>query len=162
VETGIDYKTYAGNFDTISICLSKGLGAPVGSLLLCTKEQILNARRIRKVFGGGMRQAGIIAAAGLYALKNNINRLKIDHLHAKLIAETLSSLTWVKDVVPVETNIIVAVVKDDEIRNRIIEQLKANKILCMPFGPGMIRFVTHLDIGEKEISILLDCLKKLN
>jgi len=162
VETGIDYKTYAGNFDTISICLSKGLGAPVGSILLGTKEQILNARRIRKVFGGGMRQAGIIAAAGLYALKNNINRLKIDHLHAKLIAETLSSLTWVKDVVPVETNIIVAVVKDDEIRNRIIEQLKANKILCMPFGPGMIRFVTHLDIGEKEISILLDCLKKLN
>ncbi|MEY3084106.1 MAG: hypothetical protein RL037_286 [Bacteroidota bacterium] len=161
VETQIDYSAYAANFETISICLSKGLGAPIGSLLLGTKEQIVKARRIRKVFGGGMRQAGIIAAAGLYAMKYNVERLKTDHTHAKVISNLLSSLNWVEGIVPVETNIIVAVVKDDETRNSIIERLKENQILCMPFGPGMIRFVTHLDIGEKEMEILTDRLKKI-
>lgn len=161
IETQIDFSAYAANFETISICLSKGLGAPIGSLLLGTKEQIVKARRIRKVFGGGMRQAGIIAAAGLYAMKYNVERLKTDHTNAKVISNLLSSLNWVEDVVPVETNIIVAVVKDDETRNSIIERLKENHILCMPFGPGMIRFVTHLDIGEKEMEILTDRLKKI-
>ena len=108
-----------------------------------------------------MRQAGIIAAAGLYAMKYNVERLKTDHTNAKVISNLLSSLNWVEDLVPVETNIIVAVVKDDETRNSIIERLKENHILCMPFGPGMIRFVTHLDIGEKEMEILTDRLKKI-
>ena len=162
VETGIDYATYAQNFDTISICLSKGLGAPVGSLLIGNETHIIKARRIRKVFGGGMRQAGILAAAGLFALKNNVERLKIDHYHAKVIEATLLSLSWIVDVIKVETNIIVAVVANDEIRNIVIDKLKLQNILCMPFGPHMIRFVTHLDVNKDDIDRLLGILKKIN
>ncbi|MFM7472380.1 MAG: threonine aldolase family protein, partial [Crocinitomicaceae bacterium] len=131
VETKIDYKLYAENFDTISICLSKGLGAPIGSLLIGTKQHIHQARRIRKVFGGGMRQAGIIEAGGLFALKNNIDRLRVDHAHAMEIEGVLKKLPWIVDVVPVETNIVVAIVKDDESRNNVISKLKELNILCM-------------------------------
>jgi len=162
VETKIDYKNYAANFDSISICLSKGLGAPVGSLLLGSKEFIHKARRVRKVFGGGMRQAGIISAGGLFALKNNIERLKEDHQKAKIIELELKQCSWVETVVPVETNIVVAILKDQSKRDELIEKLKNKKCLIMAFGPGMLRMVTHLDISFGDIDEFCSNLKSLN
>ncbi|MFM7681860.1 MAG: threonine aldolase family protein [Bacteroidota bacterium] len=161
IENGIDYKTYGSQFDSISICLSKGLGAPIGSILLGDKDSIKKAHRVRKVFGGGMRQAGIIAGGGLYALKNNISRLKEDHNNAKNLEKTLSSCDWVESVIPVETNIVVTILKDSNKRDEIIEKLKAKNILTMPFGPGMIRMVTHLDVSENNIDQVCEALKYL-
>lgn len=162
VETGIDPKVYAAQFDSISVCLSKGLGAPVGSLLLGSKDFIKQARRVRKVFGGGMRQAGIIAAGGLYALKNNVERLKDDHRRAKQLESTLSQLSWVKEVVPVETNIVVTILNDASKRDLIIQKLKEEKILIMAFGEGMLRMVTHLDNSDSDIEKTCIVLQKLN
>ncbi len=161
VETGIDPRVYASEFDSISICLSKGLGAPVGSLLLGSKDFIKQARRVRKVFGGGMRQAGIIAAGGLYALKNNVERLKEDHLRAKQLESTLSQLSWVKEVVPVETNIVVSILNDASTRDLIIQKLKEENILIMAFGEGMLRMVTHLDNSDADIERACSILQKL-
>lgn len=161
IENGIDYKTYGSQFDSISICLSKGLGAPIGSLLLGDKDFIKKAHRVRKVFGGGMRQAGIIAAGGLFALKNHINRLKEDHLNAKQLEKTLISCQWVESVIPVETNIVVAILKEMHKRDEIIEKLKTKNILIMPFGPGMLRLVTHLDVNKQEINQVCDELKNI-
>lgn len=161
VENGIDLKKYASEFDSISLCLSKGLGAPVGSLLIGTKEFIHKARRVRKVFGGGMRQAGIIAAGGLYALQNNIDRLKTDHQHARMLGETLNSLDWIKEVVPVDTNIVVGVLNDPNALDGTLEKLQEHGILAMDFGPGMIRMVTHLDNSPEDIDRTIEVLKKL-
>lgn len=161
VENGVDLKEYASQFDSISICLSKGLGAPVGSLLLGTKDFIKKSRRVRKVFGGGMRQAGIIAAGGLYALKNNVERLRDDHKNAKILEATLSQLNWVKEVVPVETNIVVVLLNENDKRDIIIEQMNAEGIKTVAFGPGMIRFVTHLDISKEDINTTTELLRKI-
>jgi threonine aldolase len=161
IENGIDFKTYGSQFESISICLSKGLGAPIGSLLLGDKDFIKKAHRVRKVFGGGMRQAGIIAAGGLYALKNNIKRLREDHENAKKLEKNLISCDWVESVIPVETNIVVTILKDANKRDEIIEKLKTNNILSMPFGPGMIRMVTHLDVSENNIDQVCKVLKYL-
>lgn len=161
VETGIDPKVYAAEFDSISVCLSKGLGAPVGSVLLGSKDFIKQARRVRKAFGGGMRQAGIIAAGGLYALKNNVKRLKEDHRRAQELESILSQLDWVKEVVPVETNIVVAILKDASKRDVIIQRLKEENILIMAFGEGMLRMVTHLDISDSDIEKTISVLQKL-
>lgn len=161
VETGIDPKEYAAQFDSISICLSKGLGAPVGSVLVGTKEFIKQARRVRKVLGGGMRQAGIIAAGGLYALKNNVDRLKIDHEHARKLEATLNQLDWVETVLPVQTNIVVTILKDPNQREAIIERLAERNVRIMPFGPGMLRMVTHLDISSEQIEETCTVLKSL-
>jgi len=161
VENGIDLREYASQFDSISICLSKGLGAPVGSLLLGNKSFIKKARRVRKVFGGGMRQAGIIAAGGLYALKNNVSLLKTDHLHAKALEATLNKLDWVENVVPVETNIVVPVLREFEKRDSIINKLDAQGIKIMDFGPGMLRFVTHMDVSVEEVDKTITILKEL-
>lgn len=162
VETGIDPKIYAAEFDSISICLSKGLGAPVGSVLVGSTEFIKKARRVRKVYGGGMRQAGIIAAGGLYALKFNVDRLKIDHQRAKQLESVLNELSWVKEVVPVETNIVVAILNDASKRDRIIQQLKSEGILIMAFGEGMLRMVTHLDNSDADIDRTCEVLRKLS
>lgn len=162
VETGIDPKIYAAEFDSISICLSKGLGAPVGSVLVGSAEFIKKARRVRKVYGGGMRQAGIIAAGGLYALKFNVDRLKIDHQRAKELESVLNELSWVKEVVPVETNIVVAILNDASKRDRIIQQLKSEGILIMAFGEGMLRMVTHLDNSDADIDRTCEVLCKLS
>ena len=151
VENQIGYKEYAEQFDSISICLSKGLGAPVGSILLGNKDFIYNARRVRKVFGGGMRQAGIIAAGGLFALKNNINRLKTDHKHAKLIEKALQANHSIESVIPVETNIVVFELKAHGQIDEFLDKLAQNGILALPFGKGMIRMVTHLDVDESAI-----------
>ena len=148
VENGVDIKEYGAQFDSISICLSKGLGAPVGSVLIGSKDFIYRSRRVRKVFGGGMRQAGIIAAGGLYALKNNVVRLKEDHANARVLESTLNGLGWVKEVIPVDTNIVVAILNDASKRDVVINQLADNNVKIMAFGPGMLRFVTHLDISK--------------
>ena len=161
VETRIDPKVYAAQFDSISLCLSKGLGAPVGSVLVGTKEFIKQARRVRKVFGGGMRQAGIIAAGGLFALKNNVERLKIDHDHARKLEVTLNELEWVASVLPVHTNIVVVILKDANQREAIIERLAKRNVRIMAFGPGMLRMVTHLDVTSEQIEETCTILKSL-
>lgn len=152
--TGIDPQEYGAQFDSISICLSKGLGAPVGSLLIGSADFIAKARRVRKAFGGGMRQAGIIAAGGIYALKNNVRRLKIDHDNAKRVESILSSKSWVKEVLPVQTNIVVGILQDGISEHDVVAQLKENGILCVGFGKGRVRFTTHLDISSEDIDLL--------
>jgi threonine aldolase len=158
---GLEPATYGAYYDSISICLSKGLGAPVGSLLLGSAAFIEKARRVRKVMGGGMRQAGIIAAGGLYALQNNVERIHTDHLHAKQLEQALASCTWIKEVLPVQTNIVVAILKDASQRDLFIEYLKHKGILCMAFGPGMIRMVTHLDISAAGCAFCIETLQKM-
>lgn len=162
VETNIDPKIYAAEFDSISLCLSKGLGAPVGSVLVGSKEFIKKSRRVRKVFGGGMRQAGIIAAGGLYALKNNVNRLREDHAHARQLEQELNSLEWVDSVMPVQTNIVVVILKDASKRDVIISLLAEHGIRIMAFGEGMLRMVTHLDISSEQIDETCSTLRKIN
>jgi threonine aldolase len=159
VVTKVEPKEYAKNFDSISICLSKGLGAPVGSLLLGSNDFIKKAKRIRKVFGGGMRQAGIIAAGGLFALQNNIEKLILDHENAQLIASTLGSKSYVKSTLPVATNIVVVSLENQFKRDQFIADCLEKGIKCMAFGPEQIRFVTHLNISKEdtvEICRLLD------
>jgi threonine aldolase len=158
VEAGYTSQQVGPLFDSISVCLSKGLGAPAGSVLLGSKEFIRQARRIRKVFGGGMRQAGFIAAAGVYALDNHINRLKDDHKRAKVIGETLSKLPYIANVLPVETNIIIFNLNDKLSPEKFVKQLSDNGIKAVGFGKQAIRFVTHLDFNdemlEKTVSVL--------
>jgi len=151
VETGDSTKNYGEVFDSISICLSKGLGAPVGSLLLGNNSLINEARRIRKVMGGGMRQAGFLAAAGVYALDNHVNRLKTDHLNAKEIAVCLEKMDYVKSVKPVKTNIIIFDLQETWTANAFLEKLSEKGIKASAFGPKTVRFVTHLDVTEEMI-----------
>jgi threonine aldolase len=161
VENGVDTQTYGAQFDSISICLSKGLGAPIGSLLLGTAEFIEKARRVRKVMGGGMRQAGFLAAAGLYALKNNVEQLKTDHVHAKLIDQVLENVSWIKNRFPVQTNIIVIELENHALRDVFIAQLKEKNILVSAFGPGMVRFVFHRDISSDNVHQLAAVLPEI-
>ena len=153
-KNGATTKEYGSQFDSISICLSKGLGAPVGSLLIGTKDFIKDSRRIRKYFGGGMRQAGIIAAGGLYALKHNIERLKDDHRRAKEVESILNQQNWIKEVIPVETNIVVGILDNPKEQAAIIQKLKDKGILVVDFGLGRIRITTHLDITDSHIEYL--------
>ncbi|MDX2047070.1 MAG: GntG family PLP-dependent aldolase, partial [Chitinophagaceae bacterium] len=149
---------YGRIFDSISVCLSKGLGAPVGSLLLGKKDFIKNARRIRKIFGGGMRQAGYLAAAGIYALQHNVQRLKEDHLHAQQIAAALNKKSFVKELLPVETNIIIFSLKDNYSVYSFAEAMKAHDIYVIAISSDQIRMVLHLDItkemAEKTIQVI--------
>jgi threonine aldolase len=152
---------YGAFYDSISVCLSKGLGAPVGSLLIGSAAFIEKARRVRKVFGGGMRQAGIIAAGGLYALEHNVERLQEDHLHALQLEKALQNCASIDSVLPVQTNIVVAQLKDVAERDTFIEKLKEHGILCMAFGPGMIRMVTHLDFSANDCAFCVETLQKM-
>ena len=162
VETGIDPKIYASQFDSISLCLSKGLGAPIGSLLIGSSEFIRKARRVRKVFGGGMRQAGIIAAGGLYAMKYHVERLKVDHEHARLLENSLNQQSWVKEVLPVQTNIVVAILNNSGDRDKIIHLFNEKGILIMPFGEGMLRMVTHLNSTSEDIENVISVIENLS
>ncbi len=148
-------------FDSISICLSKGLGAPAGSVLLGSKEFIKEARRARKVFGGGMRQAGFIAAAGIYALDNNVKRIKEDHKRAATLGKAVSALPYVKEVLPVETNIIIFTLHDAIPVDYFMQQLSDNGIKSAYFGKQTVRFVTHLDIDDKMIEKTIEVLKRV-
>jgi threonine aldolase len=138
-------------YDSTSICLSKGLGAPVGSLLLGSADFIHRARRVRKVMGGGMRQAGFLAAAGLYALQHQVTRLEEDHLHAQLLADTLSGLSYINEVMPQETNIVSFRLSDSLETDHFLGHLSKNGILAMSLGPKMVRFVTHLGIDRSGV-----------
>lgn len=163
VEKNEDTKTYGQLFDTISICLSKGLGAPIGSLLLGSNEHILKAKRIRKAMGGGMRQAGFIAAAGLYALENNIPRLKIDHERAKILASVLQNSRYVESIYPVETNIVIFKVNQNQLSiEKLLHELNNHQIKAVSMGNNLIRFVLHLDIDESGFDFLIQKLKQLN
>lgn len=153
-------KQYGKLFDTISICLSKGLGAPVGSILLGSKEDISKSLRIRKLFGGAMRQAGFLAAAGLFALENNIDRLAEDHIKAKKIESVLKTLSYIKKVETVETNIVIFYVNDSLDADDFIEKMKSRGILLTSMGEGKIRIVTHLDFTEQMLEILIKELKQ--
>lgn len=145
-------------FDTISICLSKGLGAPVGSVLVGNKTDIKKARRVRKSFGGGMRQVGFIAAAGLFALENNIERLQVDHSRAQHIAQVLQNLKSIKSVYPVETNIIIFEPKD-VVSDVFVNQLEQHGIKTATFGKHAVRMVFHLDITDDMMKELEEKLK---
>lgn len=149
----LDSLTYGSAFDSISICLSKGLGAPVGSVLVGSRDFIHQAKRVRKVFGGGMRQAGIIAAGGLYALKNNVERLSEDHRRAQVLAQVLENCSWVAEVWPVETNIIVVRINDSLKTSELLHKLEQNGVKGIEFGEDLIRFVTHLDIHEEDLAL---------
>jgi threonine aldolase len=155
-------KQFGDLFDTISVCLSKGLGAPVGSLLLGSSQHINKALRIRKVLGGGMRQAGYLAAAGLYALQNNVGRLENDHKRAKQLAELLQQLPWVERVEPVETNILIFAVKPQYSEASVIEKLKQKNIFISSLGKGKLRIVTHLDYKEVMHQYVLETFSKLS
>jgi threonine aldolase len=144
-------KQYGESFDSISICLSKSLGCPVGSLLLGKTDFIKKARRIRKVFGGGMRQAGFLAAAGIYALQNNIERLNEDHLHTRQIADAITSKDFVQLVLPVETNIIIFELKENITAPELVEKLKEHAILGYAISPNRVRLVVHLDISHEMV-----------
>lgn len=158
---GIEIKKYASQFDSISICLSKGLGAPVGSLLVGTKEFIHQARRVRKVMGGGMRQAGFLAAAGLFALKHHVDRLTEDHDKAKQLERAFLNCDWIESSLAVETNILVVILKDDTKRDFYIQKLGDLGVKVSAFGPGMIRLVTHLDISQDAVEYTKEQLKKI-
>jgi threonine aldolase len=153
--------TYGSLFDTISVCLSKGLGAPVGSVLLGSKRTILRARRIRKLLGGGMRQAGYLAAAGHYAINNHVERLAQDHALAKSIEGLLTSISYVKSILEVQTNIVVFELDSAITPNRFLEVLNQHNIKAVQFGPQHIRFVTHLDVNEELLNPLEKALKSV-
>ena len=159
VKTGVKSNHIGPLFDSISICFSKGLGAPVGSVLVGSKEFIHKARRVRKVIGGGMRQVGMLAAAGIYALENNIERLAIDHHHADLLAEALSNCSWIDKVMDVETNIVIGYMKESFQNANFVEKLQKLGVSIVSFGKGRIRMVTHLDISKKDIEKVISLLK---
>ncbi len=152
---------YGNAFDSISICLSKGLGTPVGSVLLGTKDFIKQARRVRKVFGGGMRQAGYLAAAGIYALDNHIERLANDHKSAKLMAEAANLNSDVKEVMPVETNIVVIILNEGVTNTEFLNRLEQKGVRAVPFGPRRVRLVTHLDLSQEDINTVCDLLPRV-
>jgi len=159
VKTVVKAKHIGPLFDSISICFSKGLGAPVGSVLVGSKEFIHKARRVRKVIGGGMRQAGILAAAGIYALENNIERLSVDHQHADLLAEGLRNCSWIDKVMKVETNIVIGYMKEGFQNSNFVEKLQKLGVSIVSFGKGRIRMVTHLDISKQDIDKVISLLK---
>ena len=149
-ESGESTADWGAQFDTISICLSKGLGCPIGSVLLGSKVDIKRARKVRKSFGGGMRQAGFLAAAGIYALDHQVARLKEDHHRARILGEFLLKVPHVVEVLPVATNIVIA--RLEGISPETYLQTLSNKgIQGVKFGKDLVRFVTHLDFGDEHL-----------
>ncbi|HTA81687.1 MAG TPA: GntG family PLP-dependent aldolase [Bacteroidia bacterium] len=161
VETNEDALEYGKVCDSISICLSKGLGAPVGSVLIGTKEFIANARRIRKLLGGGMRQAGYLAAAGIYVLDNNVKRLKDDHKRAKHLGSLLEGKSYIDSVLPVDTNIVIFNLSDKMPSAKFVAELAKENILVSLMGTQMVRMVTHLDFTEEMLETTEKILKKI-
>jgi threonine aldolase len=159
--TGESSRDYGQYFDSISVCLSKGLGAPVGSVLLGTRDFIRKCRRIRKVMGGGMRQAGYLAAAGLYALDHHVGRLAEDHRRAKQLEAALLACAYVETVMPVETNIVIFKLSAAVTTAQFLDQLRARGIQALDFGPQQIRFVTHLDYTQEMADHTVQVLQEL-
>ena len=161
VATNDNPADYGKVFHTISVCLSKGLGAPVGSLLLSDHATIQRSLRIRKMLGGGMRQVGYLAAAGLYALDHNITRLSEDHRRAKELGAVLEKLNWIEAVAPIETNVLIFSVKKGLNEQLLIDKLKERNIHISSMGHGKLRIVTHLDYREVMHSYVMDTLERI-
>jgi threonine aldolase len=158
--TGRELRELTRGFDTISVCLSKGLGAPVGSLLGGSKARIHDAHRARKMYGGGMRQAGILAAAGLHALEHHRERLRDDHANARLIAERLAEAPgWSVDLATVQTNIVMAGVKSDP--DAVVARARAEGVLLNSLGNGKVRLVTHLDVDRAACERAVEVLRRV-
>lgn len=155
VKQGEKPTQYGEIFDSISICLSKGLGTPVGSLLLGNAAFIKKARRVRKVFGGGMRQSGYLAAAGIYAIENNISRLEQDHMHATEIAAALEQKSFIANLLPVDTNILIFEVKAPYTAAGFADYLAKHNVLAIAISPTQVRMVTHLDITDEMVAKLV-------
>lgn len=160
VETGDAPAAVGAEVDSVSICLSKGLGAPVGSVLIGSQSFIAEARRVRKVMGGGMRQAGYLAAAGIYALDHQVERLREDHKHARLLAAALAELPYVASIRPAQTNIVIFDLVPPATPAAFLNYLKKNGVIASAFGPQTIRFVTHLDVTREMVEEAISILKK--
>src|SRR6185312_7535617 len=160
-ETGESPIEYGKICDSVSICLSKGLGAPVGSVLLGSKDFIYKARRIRKLLGGGMRQAGYLAAAGIYALDNHVKRLKEDHKKAKHLGSLLTTKSYIEQVLPVDTNIVIFKLNDQMPAEKFISTLAKENIMVSQMGPQLVRMVTHLDFTDEMLEVTEKTLKKI-
>ncbi len=161
VEKGEDPRIYGKVFDTISVCLSKGLGTPVGSVLLSDESTIKRAIRVRKLFGGGMRQVGYLAAAGIYALDHHVERLSEDHRRAKLLGRALESCPYVRKVEPIDTNIVIFNLLDDVDENAFVKAMSDKNILMITMGQGKLRLVTHLDFTDDMLEVVIKELKEL-
>jgi len=153
---------YGRLFHAISICLSKGLGAPAGSLLIGSRDAIAKAHRYRKVMGGGMRQAGYLAAAGLYALEHNVGRLREDHAKAKALEAELRSLPYVAGVLSAETNIVIFTLEERLSTERFLTQLRRQQVRAGSMGPQTVRFVFHLDVSDSQMNLLLETLRGMS
>ena len=161
VEKGEDPRSYGQLFDTISVCLSKGLGTPVGSVLLSDKKTIDRAIRVRKLFGGAMRQVGYLAAAGIYALDNHVERLAEDHRRARLLGQGLESCSYVRKVEPIDTNIVIFNLEDNVDEGAFLAAMSKRNILMITMGQGKLRLVTHLDFTDEMLEIVMNELKEL-
>lgn len=162
IASGVAVKELTASYDSVMFCLSKGLGAPIGSMLCGSKTFVDQARIMRKLFGGGMRQVGILAEAGIYALENNVERLADDHRRAKILASKLNEIPFVSIAEDqVETNILVFEI-DDQVMNAFdfAASLKEEGVICGPFSNKVVRMVTHLDISDDDIEYTLTTLEK--
>lgn len=151
---------YGKQFDTISVCFSKGLGCPVGSALVGSKELMNKALRIRKVFGGGMRQSGYLAAAALFALEHHFSDLKEDHIKAKALESALKKCSFVSEVVPVHTNILIFSLAEELNAQQFVQDMAVRKIRLLSLGEGKIRLVTHRDYTVEQHHYFLEILKQ--
>jgi threonine aldolase len=163
VASGVPMAEFASAVDSVSVCLSKGLGAPVGSLVAGSAEFVGSARKTRKMLGGGMRQAGILAAAGLYAIDRHVERLAEDHAHAKLLARALNEIPGIRvDLSRVETNIVIADVREHPLgEGGIAERMARGGVLFLAIGPGRLRLVTHLDVSRSQVEEACAALKRV-
>jgi threonine aldolase len=161
VETGDDPARYGAYFDGISVCLSKGLGTPVGSVLVGSRELVAKGRRIRKVFGGGWRQAGFLAAAGIYALDHHVQRLREDHRRARALGDLLRAMPFVAGVLPVETNIVIFSLPSAEMTKTVLDYWRSQGILAAAFGKDSIRLVTHLHFDDVQLEQFAQVLRKM-
>jgi len=163
VATGVSLAEYASYFDMVSLCFSKGLGAPVGSIVVGSRELIATALRYRKIYGGGMRQAGILAAGALYAVENNFKRLAQDHTHARLLAEALNEKECFHvDMDHTKTNIVMAHVTGTDMNaGKAAAMLKENNVLVLDLGPDLVRLVTHLDVSEEEVQYAVEVIRRI-
>jgi threonine aldolase len=158
-ESDYSAREFGAWIDSLSICLSKGLGAPVGSVLTGTTAFVREARRVRKAMGGGMRQAGYLAAAGIYALDHNRARLRDDHQHAAYLAEVLLEMDYVDTILPVETNILIFELKQSISTAQFLAYLTENGVRASAFGPQAIRFVLHLDVDQSMVHRVAELLR---